>query len=591
MCYVSFVRTFIAILCLCLGFFSCSTGPNQNLGRAEKALNQFFERAFQEDLEDSPEFAATVGKKIRYGQWDEISEEKSKQDVRKARARTEELKAFKVDRLSDAYQTHLRFYLYLLEEKIESAPFRYHSFAINQMFGVQSYLPEFLINFHLVENEQHILDYISRVLDAKKRLEQTMNWTEAAEKKGIWLPSFVVELALADIEKLLVKAGHPVIADFKKKLSALKLNPEQARLHEKSFEIAFEKGFLSGYKSLKAFLKSRRNKKSSKSYWGAAWQLPNGSEYYRESLRYHTTTTMNAKEIHHYGLKEVARIQKAMRALAPQLGHRGQTLKGLFKFVQQSRSQYFPSTSAGKQSYLAETQKIIDEAQAKISEVLSRPPKTPLEVKPVEAYREKSAGLAFYNQPSESGGRPGIYYVNLHDMQAVSRYEMRALAFHEAIPGHHMQLAKLVEDEQLPSFRKQNAPNAYTEGWGLYAERLAGELGLYPTAWDQFGQLSMELLRSVRLVVDTGLHAFKWTPQRSVEYFVRNTPFSREQALRSVRRYLVLPGQATSYKIGMKFILDQRALAKTKLGDKFKLTEFHDRFLEQGPLPLFMMDY
>ena len=213
-----------------------------------------------------------------------------------------------------------------------------------------------------------------------------------------------------------------------------------------------------------------------------------------------------------------------------------------------------------------------------------------LEVRRVEAFREKAAGKAFYNRPAPDGSRPGYYYANLYKITDMPKYQMEALAYHEGIPGHHMQIAMAQELEGIPQFRKYGRYTAYTEGWGLYSEFLPKEMGFYEDPYSDFGRLAMEIWRAARLVVDTGLHDKKWTRQQAIDYLTTNTPNPENDCIKAIERYIVMPGQATAYKIGMLKILDLRADAKTKLGDKFDIREYHSVVLDSGPVPLNILE-
>ncbi|MEO0336556.1 MAG: DUF885 domain-containing protein, partial [Pseudomonadota bacterium] len=320
------------------------------------------------------------------------------------------------------------------------------------------------------------------------------------------------------------------------------------------------------------------------------WKLPEGKEFYNVMLENYTTTNVTADEIHNLGLSDVKRIHEEMSAIQKQVKVSG-TLQDFFKHVQKNKKLFYTQSKAGKNRFLADTQKIIDDMTAKLPTVFGILPKAALEVKPVEPFREKSSASAFYTGPAPDGSRPGIYYVNLVDMKEQPKYTMEALAYHEAIPGHHMQIAISMELEGLPKFRKYGISfAAYSEGWGLYSEFVPKEMGFYKDPYSDFGRLSMELLRAIRLVVDTGIHSKKWTREQAIDYVVANSPGDKAEAVRSIERYIVIPGQATSYKIGMLKILEIREKAKAKLGDKFDLAAFHDQVLKNGPLPLDILE-
>ena len=251
---------------------------------------------------------------------------------------------------------------------------------------------------------------------------------------------------------------------------------------------------------------------------------------------------------------------------------------------------YYPDTEQGKSDYLNDATALIDNMALRLDESFKIKPKAPLTVKRVEAFREKSAGKAFYNAPSADGTRPGIYYANLYKMEAMPKYQMEALAYHEGIPGHHMQLAISQELEGIPKFRKFGGYTAYIEGWGLYSEYFPKEMGLYADPYSDFGRLSMELWRACRLVVDTGIHQKKWTREQGIQYYVTNTPNAESDAIKMVERHIVMPSQATAYKIGMLKILELRQKAKQALGDQFDIRDFHTLILSNGALPLNILE-
>jgi uncharacterized protein (DUF885 family) len=274
-----------------------------------------------------------------------------------------------------------------------------------------------------------------------------------------------------------------------------------------------------------------------------------------------------------------------MRAIMKQVGFAGD-LQDFFEFTRTDPQFYYPETSEGKQAYLDEATALIDDMKTRLDSLFKVKPKADLVVKAVEPFREKSAGKAFYQRPAPDGSRPGTYYANLYTMKAMPIYQMAALAYHEGIPGHHMQIAIAQELEGIPKFRKFGGYTAYTEGWGLYAELLPKEIGLYEDPYSDFGRLAMELWRACRLVTDTGLHAKRWTREQAIDYLLQNTPNAESDIVKAIERYIVMPSQATAYKVGMLKILELRENAKTKLGEAFDIREFHDVVLKQGALPL-----
>ena len=294
------------------------------------------------------------------------------------------------------------------------------------------------------------------------------------------------------------------------------------------------------------------------------WKWKDGDEFFNVALKRTTTTDLTSDQIHQIGLDEVARIHAEMRTIKDQVGFEGD-LKAFMQFMRDDDRFYYPNTEEGKARYLSEATQLIDTMKGRLDELFITKPKADLNVKAVEPFREQSAGKAFYQRPSEDGTRPGLYYANLYDMKAMPTYQMEALAYHEGVPGHHMQLAIQQELKGVPKFRKFGGYTAYTEGWGLYSEYLPKEIGMYSDPYSDFGRLAMELWRACRLVVDTGIHSKKWTREEGIAYYTDNTPNAVSDAVKMVERHIVMPSQATAYKIGMLKILELREKAKNRL--------------------------
>jgi len=322
-----------------------------------------------------------------------------------------------------------------------------------------------------------------------------------------------------------------------------------------------------------------------------AWKLPDGGKYYALQLEAMTTTAMSADEIHELGLSEVARIHGEMDSIRRKVGFEGD-LGDFFVYMRTDPDGKFTyaNDDEGRDAYLAEATRIIDTMRGRLPELFNTFPKAELIVKRVEPFREKAAGKAFYQRPAPDGSRPGIYYANLFNMNDMPTYQMEALAYHEGIPGHHMQLAIMQELQGVPAFRRFGGFTAYSEGWGLYSEYIPKEMGFYADPYSDFGRLAMELWRAARLVVDTGLHSKKWTSQEAVDYLLANTPNPEGDCVKAIERYIVMPGQATAYKIGMNKILQLRRRAEEALGDAFDVREFHDVVLKDGAVPLAILE-
>jgi uncharacterized protein (DUF885 family) len=298
---------------------------------------------------------------------------------------------------------------------------------------------------------------------------------------------------------------------------------------------------------------------------------------------------MTADEIHDIGLAEVARIQDEMRAIMEQVGFEG-SLREFFDFLRTGPQFSYPNTDAGRDAYMADATAIIDDMRGRLDTLFITKPKADMVVKRVEPFREDTAFGAFYNSPAIDGSRPGTYYINLKDVREQPKYLQQALAYHEGIPGHHMQIALAQELQGLPKFRTLGGHTAYIEGWALYAESVPSELGLYTDPYSDFGRLSMEIFRAARLVVDTGIHAKKWTREEAVQYYLANIANPEGDIRAEIDRYIVWPGQATAYKIGMIKIQELRKKAEDELGDDFNIAQFHDVILANGSVPLAVLE-
>ncbi|WP_417624389.1 DUF885 domain-containing protein [Paremcibacter congregatus] len=557
-------------------------------------LNVHFEKTFMRDVMDSPEFQTYLGMKKDYGKWDERTEEKAAADHARTIADLKTLQEdFDYDKLDEATKLSYRLAERQLKEQIEGYQWRYHGYPVNQMFGWQSSLPSFLINFHRVTSVEDIEAYISRLEGVQATADQRMAMMKRNQEKGVLPPKFVFAYVMDDARNVLKGApftegeDSTLMADFKKKLTGLKLeDADKAAELTKRAEAALLSSVKPAYESLMTLLEAQEAVATTDD---GAWKLPDGEEFYTYRLRQMTSTDMTADEIHQLGLDEVARIHNEMRDIMKQVKFDG-TLQEFFEFTRTDKQFYYPETDEGKTAYLKDATDLINIMKEHLDEVFITKPKADLIVKQVEAFREKSAGKAFYNRPAPDGSRPGIYYANLYKMTDMPTYQMEALAYHEGIPGHHMQLAIQQELQDIPKFRKFGGYTAYTEGWGLYSEYLPKEMGFYSDPYSDFGRLAMEIWRACRLVVDTGIHYKKWTREQAIEYLAANTPNPHGDVVKAIERYIVMPGQATAYKIGMNKILELRAHAKAELGDKFDIRKYHEVVLRDGALPLAILE-
>ncbi|MCJ8301813.1 DUF885 domain-containing protein [Shewanella sp.] len=558
---------------------------------SEKA-NALFEAIFMENVMASPISQTHLGIKTDYGKWDERGEEADAQDLARSQKHLKQLNEIDQSKLDS--QTNLSYTLLKqkLEQEVNDYQWRYHSYPVNQMYGGHSMVASFLINQHQITDISDAKAYISRLNGVPKYLQQLEDSLEVRAQKGIIAPKFVFPHVLSDSKNIIT--GQPfdsgqdsaLWADFQRKLASLDIDKnDKERLLSDAKQALLTK-VKPAYVHLISYITELETKADTRD---GAWKFPQGEAYYNNALARTTTTDMTANQIHELGISEVARIHGEMREIIKKVGFEGD-LPAFFKFMREDKQFYYPATDDGREAYLNDAIALIDTMSSRLDEVFNVKPKAPMIVKRVEAFREKSAGKAFYNQPSPDGTRPGTYYANLYDMKAMPKYQMEALAYHEGTPGHHMQIAIAQELEGVPKFRKFGGYTAYIEGWGLYSEYFPKEMGLYSDPYSDFGRLAMELWRSCRLVVDTGIHAKKWTREQSIAYYVDNTPNAKSDAVKMVERHIVMPSQATAYKVGMLKILALREKAKKSLGDKFDIREFHTLVLKNGPLPLDILE-
>ncbi len=571
---------------------SASSVQSQPVQSEIDKANAFFEDTFNRDIMNSPVSQTYMGIKKDYGKWDDGSEERALADFEQKKADLVALNAINRDLLDDATKVSYDLKKQDLENDIADFKWRYYNYPVNQMFGVHSMIPAFLINQHQITDVSDAKAYISRLNGVTTVIDQLIKDLEVRADKGIIAPKFVFPHVVDSSKNILHGApfdsgdDSTLLADFKRKVAALDIADSERSALISDAEKALKAAVKPSYTKLINFLAQLEKRADERD---GAWKFPDGETFYNNALARTTTTELTAKEIHSIGLAEVARIHDEMRAIKDKVGFEGD-LQAFMQFMKTDKQFYYPNTAEGKQRYLDEATALIDNMKTRLDELFIVKPKAGLKVKAVEAFREKAAGKAFYQQPAPDGSRPGIYYANLYDMEAMPTYQMEALAYHEGIPGHHMQIAIAQELDGVPKFRKFGGYTAYIEGWGLYSELVPKEMGLYEDPYSDFGRLSMELWRACRLVVDTGIHAMKWTRQEGIDYYVNNTPNATSDAVKMVERHIVMPSQATAYKVGMLKILELREAAKEKLGEKFDIREFHDVVLKNGAVPLNVLE-
>lgn len=567
--------------------------PQAEVKKSESdKVNAFFEKAFMDNVMRSPVYQSYLGIKQDYDKWDDISQAHVIENHKIDKKNRETLLNFDYEALDEATKVSYDLMKQNLDDRIADFKWRFHNYPVNQMYGTHTMVPALLINQHQIADIADAEAYISRLKGVPQLFLQLEINLEKRAEKGIIIPKFVFPHAI-ESSKNIIK-GHPfekgedstLFADFKRKVNQLEISSGEKRALIAKATVSLETAVKPAYIRLIGYLERLARRADDRD---GVWKFPEGKAFYNNALARTTTTNLTAGEIHQIGLDEVARIHNEMRTIKKKVRFKGD-LMAFMNDMKTNKRFYLPATEKGKAAYLANATDVIDNMKSRLDELFLTKPQADLVVKRVEAFREKAAGKAFYERPAADGTRPGYYYANLYDMRAMPTYQLEALAYHEGIPGHHMQIAIAQELQGIPKFRKFGRFTAYVEGWGLYSEYLPKEIGLYQDPYSDFGRLAMELWRACRLVVDTGIHSMKWTRQQGIDYYAENTPNAKADIVKMVERHIVMPSQATAYKIGMLKILALRTSAKKRLGEKFDVRKFHDVVLKNGPVPLNVLE-
>ena len=561
----------------------------------DQRIDEFFEAVFEREISLSPIRQSSLGRKTdQLGKWDDFSDKATAQRVDRTHADYERLKSdFDIEALSDDARLSYDLFALNAERTIRNFEFSRNHYIVDQFNGQLSGLITVLQNNHPIDSMQDAEDYISRIAGLQKVLQEYTVQLQDRASNGVIAPAFSFADVINDARS--ISSGAPiedtprdnaVYVDYRDKLTALGLDAATTDDLLMRAAAALKGPFERGFAMLIAEVERQQQLADGNK---GVWSLPNGAEFYRNRIYHHTTLDLSAEAIHSLGLQEVDRLHDEMREIRDAVGFEG-TLDEFFNFIREDRNNYFDDSDAGREDFLRDARQQVSEIYEVVEDYFNTLPSAQLEVRRVEPWRENSTSIAFYNRPSEDGSRPGIYYANLADMTSVQKYVFTAITYHESVPGHHFQIALAQELEGLPSFRKYGGYGAFTEGWALYAEKLAKEMGFYADPYHNFGRLQNELWRSVRLVLDTGIHAKRWTREEAIDYFLENTPLSEGDIVTEVERFFVNPGQALGYKMGMIKILELRERAKDELGGAFDIRDFHDAVIGAGSLPLQLLE-
>jgi uncharacterized protein (DUF885 family) len=574
------------------------------VAQAETArLNEWFETKYEEELQFSPIQMTFLGRDELQDQIDDFSIESIDAALERSRANVAEMKSsFDYDKLTLEGKISYDIWVYQAETAEASDKFRNNTYVFDQMQAIHSFFPQLLIAFHKVTDAEDMENYATRITESARALNQLTQLSRQVAQDGVRPPYFAFDSVIEESQKIIT--GKPfddsdedsaLWADAKAKIADLQskdlIDADKAQELRVTIRTALIKDLKPAYTRLIKWQEQDRVNASETAQGVSA--LPDGINYYNERLANQTTTSLTADEIHEIGLSEVARLRGEMEAIQAEFGFEG-TLQEFFTFLRDTKDDerlYYPDTDEGRQGYIDDATAAINKIKAVLPEYFGILPKADMVVKRVEAFREQPGAAQHYFRSTPDGSRPGVYYAHLSDMTAMPKRELEVIAYHEGLPGHHMQIAIQQELEAVPTFRTQAGFTAYSEGWGLYSEWLAKEMpGTYEDPLSEFGRLGSEIWRAIRLVVDTGLHSKGWTEDQAVEYFKENSAITEAQARSEVRRYLVLPGQATSYKVGMLKIQELRRKAEAELGDKFDIRGFHDTILGGGAMPLAILE-
>lgn len=605
---INWAQAFVlALFCSCL---TTTVAAVSNNGRAAKGynpsqidetetfrLNRWLDSQFEIFLDFSPLAKTRLGIKTDYGDLDDNSiEMDARYDAWRLHSATRMQQLFNRAELTAEGRRSFDLWIRLSDERQKSIRFRLHRYIFGRR-GPHTNLPNSLINYHSVVSLSDMQAYISRLCQSGRYLMQALAKAKLSASKGIRAPYFDYQIALSQIERVTqgspfaASGESPIWQDIVRKTKSLTFAGEISSDQEKALleqaRTAIRASMLPAYTSIRDWLAADLHNVSKQAQGASA--LPDGRQYYQYALERMTTLPLKPVEVHELGLAEVARIQQEMIGIMTQVGFDGR-LPEFFEFLRDDDQFYFDNSEQGRQGYLSLARDYLRSMNARLPAYFGILPKGPLEVRRVEAFREQPGAAAHYMRGTTDGSRPGVFYVHLADMRAASKYRLEDLAYHEGLPGHHLQIAIQQELDNLPRFRTYHGYTAFSEGWGLYAEKLAKDMGFYQDPYADFGRLSGEIWRAIRLVVDTGIHAFGWSEIQAIEYAMANSPRPEKAVKSEIWRYFNMPAQATAYKIGMLKIQSLRQLAESKLADEFDIGAFHDVILGSGPLPLPLLE-
>ena len=564
---------------------------------ATNSLDKFLDDSVLEPILDSPQTLTSLG--LHHLDFltnhnenlDDYSVEKSESDHEKFLVYYEKLNNFDETKLPESAKLNLEVAKFAANiEKRGFENFRYYMGPFIQFYGTHLSFVNFMTDTHKLVSEKDAEDYIKRIAKIPDAIDQLMIFEKRRAEAGIYSPKFVYEKTLLQLTSLIETPTdqHPLFMSFKDASESMDLETDKKESMFLSLKDNIEK-FKSSYARLKILVEE--NSQNAREFDGV-WSLPNGDDYYKHRLQIFTTTDLTADEIHKLGLQMVEEIQSEIKRILSEEGYDiNRPLADLFVELNNDPRFLFEDSDEGREAILDEYRRINEETYAMLPDYFNELPKAKVVVKRVPIFSEKSAAGGYYQGSSLDGSRPAAWYANLYDINATQTFKMPALSFHEAVPGHHLQIALNQENQNQTLWNKFGyRTSAFSEGWALYAERLAVEAGLLRDPYEQIGSLQSELFRAARLVVDTGIHSKKWTREEAIIYMMDNAGEVRSESESEIERYIVWPGQATSYMIGRIKIMELRERARAELGNRFNIKDFHSVVLMNGILPLTVLE-
>ena len=563
------------------------------------SIDHYLAKELTLSLLDAPEFMTYIGvfdpfnSVLKHNQKLSIDTlEDAENDFQKTLQHLEMIKKYNSENLTEVQKVTQKIAIFDTENSIDRFQnFRFHSYPFNQISGNHLNLVEFMTDTHPIRNYREATDYIKRVKLFDESLNSDLQWLGEQRKLGIFAPKFVFDHVIKQLMALLAyeDSENPLMQVFVRKVNELDIDSAKKEALFKELSSIIETDVKPGYKSILEYMELNYDNANKND---GVWSLPNGDAFYASRLRSYTTTDYSAEEIHEIGLSEVARIGERMKEIFISLGYEvNKPIGEMMNDLNENPEFLYADTPDRKEIVIADYNQMVKEAEIDVKPYFERFPVSPVEVRAIPEYSEQTAAGGYYQAPSLDGSRPGVFYANLYDIKQTPTFGMRTLTFHEAVPGHHFQIALNQENEDLTMYRKMGyRTSAFTEGWALYSEQLAVEVGMTKNLYDELGVLQSEMFRANRLVVDTGLHYKKWSREKAMDYMKKTTGMSDTEVRVEIERYIVWPGQATSYKMGMLKILELRQKAKDVLGESFDIRKFHTVVLDQGIVPLFILE-